>query len=200
MIKVGITGNIGSGKSTVCKIFETLGIPVYYADDRAKLLMHEDQKLVKGITDLFGDDAYDGAGQLNRKWIASKVFKDKPLLEKLNALVHPAVASDARNWFETMKNEAKAPYALKEAALLVESGSYKELDHLILVRAPMDLRLSRVMARDGSEPGAIEDRMKMQMPESEKAAYANFEISNAKDDLLITQVLKIHEKISGSGL
>nr|MBP7273385.1 dephospho-CoA kinase [Saprospiraceae bacterium] len=129
MLKVGITGNIGSGKTTVCKIFEQLNIPVYYADDRAKYLMANDATLIYEIKSLFGEAAYSAEGVLNRKLIANAVFTQPLLLKKLNAVVHPAVARDTNIWF----NEQKSDYALKEAALLVETGAYKIMDKLIVV-------------------------------------------------------------------
>jgi dephospho-CoA kinase len=127
MIKVGITGGIGSGKTTVCKLFETLDVPVYYADDRAKKLMTSNAEVKKAISHLFGNEAYYRNGRLNRPFISAQVFKNKPMLKKLNAIVHPAVKIDGDQWFA----EQHTKFALKEAALLIESGSYKSMDKLI---------------------------------------------------------------------
>ena len=130
MYKVGITGGIASGKTTICKIFELLGVPVYYADDRAKQLMTASKVIKHQIITLFGTEAYFKNGRLNRKYIGSIAFNDPPILKKLNAIVHPAVIQDGHDWFEKLKD---VPYALKEAALLIESGSYKTLDKTIVV-------------------------------------------------------------------
>lgn len=191
-LKIGITGGIGSGKSTVCKIFEVLGTPVYYADDRAKFLMVKDVELVKAIKALLGEEAYFANGQLNRAHVGNIVFKDKDRLEKLNAIVHPAVAKDGESWHFSQKN---VPYTLKEAALLFEAGSYKHLDKLICVVAPKALRLKRVMERDQVEEAAVLARMDKQWPQSKKAALSDFIIYNDGSIPLIPQVLRIHKKI-----
>lgn len=192
-LKVGITGGIGSGKSTVCKIFEVLGIPVYYADDRAKALMVQDQTLVQAIKELLGSEAYLPDGQLNRAQVAGIVFKDKSKLEALNALVHPAVAKDGADWHLSQKNVS---YTLKEAALLFEAGSYRQLDRLICVVAPQELRLKRVMERDQAEAEAVLARMDKQWPQAKKARLSDFLIYNDGSQALIPQVLRIHKKLS----
>ncbi|HMQ47901.1 MAG TPA: dephospho-CoA kinase [Saprospiraceae bacterium] len=192
MLKIGITGGIGSGKTTVCKIFETLGIPVYYADEQARRLMVEDPTLVQNIRQLLGEGAYTESGQLNRAYIAQQVFQDKSLLQQLNQLVHPAVALDGLHWHES---QTGVPYTLKEAALLIESGSYKQLDYLIVVTAPEAIRLERVMQRDQVESAAVLARMKQQLPESEKIALADFLIDNNGQHPLIPQVLTIHQQL-----
>jgi dephospho-CoA kinase len=194
MLKAGITGGIGSGKTTVCKMFEKLGIPVYYADDRAKHLMQHEHFLIDQIKKNFGDDVYVN-GSLDRKALAAKVFNDKPKLELLNSLVHPVVFRDTERWIEEQK-EKKAPYILKEAALLVETGSYKSLDKLIVVTAPLNTRIERVTARDNSDAEEVLARVKNQLPEEEKLKLADFVIAN-NDGLeeLEQQVLKIHEKM-----
>lgn len=192
-LKVGITGGIGSGKSTVCKIFEVLGIPVYYADDRAKFLMVKDIQLVQAIKHLLGDQAYSEDGQLDRAYVAGIIFKDQKKLEALNALVHPAVADDGKKWHLSQKN---VPYTLKEAALLFEAGSYKHLDRLICVVAPKDLRIQRVMARDQIEETAVLARMDKQWPQAKKAGLSDFIIYNDGSIPLIPQVLSIHKKLA----
>jgi dephospho-CoA kinase len=145
MLKIGVTGNIGSGKSQVCLIFNILGIPVYNADIKAKELMINNKYLVSSIRTLIGDDAYFDDGSLNRTLISERVFKDQNLLNKLNALVHPAVGQDFLSW----TNIQKGAYVIKEAALLYESLSFKELDAVIMVTAPEKLRIKRTMSRDG---------------------------------------------------
>ncbi len=193
MQHLGITGGIGSGKTTVCKIFETLGIPIYYADDQAKHLMSHDPDLIAGIIDLFGPEAYLEPQVLNRSHIAQVAFNNKDKLAQLNALVHPAVARDGLEWQSAQKN---VPYTLKEAALLYESGSYRSLDKIIVVTAPLELRIERVMARDGAKREDIEARISKQMPEAEKVNLADFVIYNDGEQALIPQVMSIHRLLS----
>lgn len=190
-LKVGITGNIGSGKTTVCRIFETLGIPVYYADTAAKRLMVEQPDLVRGITGLFGSESYHADGSLNRAHLSARAFADKSLLTQLNALVHPAVRADAERWHR----EQDAPYTLHEAALTFETGGEKRLDRVIVVAAPEALRLRRVMERDGADEAQVRARMQHQMPEAEKVERADFVIDNDGERLLIPQVLVMHQAL-----
>ena len=190
MLKVGITGGIGSGKTTVCKVFETLGIPIYYADDRAKFLMNTDEFLVTEITKLFGEQAYLSKGELNRPHLASIAFSDKNILQKLNALVHPVVHQDSENWFLEQKN---VPYVLKEAALHFETGGYKMLDKMITVFAPKEMRIERVMKRDNRTVEEVEARINNQMPDSEKVRLADFVIYNDGSQSLIQQIYRIHK-------
>ena len=194
MLKVGITGGIGSGKTTVCKMFEKLGVPVYYADDRAKYLMQHEHFLIDQIKKNFGEEVYVN-GTLDRKLLAAKVFNDKTKLDLLNSLVHPAVYRDTERWVEEQK-EKKVPYILKEAALLVETGSYKALDKLIVVTAPMNTRIERVSERDKVEVNEVQARINNQLPEEEKVKLANYVITNNGSlEGLEQQVLKIHEKM-----
>ena len=195
MLKVGITGGIGSGKTTVCKIFESLGIPVYYADDRAKWLMRNDPDLRAGIEHLFGPEAYDEQGNLNRQHIAAVAFDDPEKLSALNSLVHPAVFLDADRW-NAEQEAAGAPYTIKEAALIFESGSYRFLDKVITVYAPKEVRLRRVMDRDGAKRADIEARMDKQLPEEEKMSRSDFVIFNDGSRPLIKQVLAIHQQLT----
>lgn len=192
MLKVGITGGIGSGKTTICKIFELLGIPIYYADEKAKWLMSNDPQLIIGIQSIFGKDAYLENGQLNRSHIASIAFNQPKKLSKLNALVHPAVAKDGEAWHNEQIN---VPYTLKEAALIFESGSYQYLDKTITVFAPLETRIQRVMKRDQSERAAIEARISKQMPDNEKMKMADFIIRNDGKSSLIQQVMQIHQQL-----
>ncbi len=193
MKKIGITGGIGSGKTTVCKIFESLRIPVYYADDRAKALMIENKELVHEIKNLLGDESYFDDGALNRQHIASIVFKDKKKLEQLNGLVHPAVAKDGILWQQA---QSLVPYTLKEAALLIESGSFQALDYLITVWAPKETRIQRVIKRDGTTREEVEARIDKQMSEFEKLKLAQFVIINDGDKSLVQQVHKLHLRFS----
>jgi dephospho-CoA kinase len=191
MIKIGITGGIGCGKTTICKIFEAKGILIYYADDRAKKLMTSNKELKNQIVELFGKEAYFKNGRLNRKFLSSKIFIDKLLIQKLNSLVHPAVKADSESWFSNQKNH----YAIKEAALLIESNSYKELDKIIVVTCPIDLRLERVMNRDHISKDQVLSRMKNQLKEEEIIKYANFIIVNDGTIDLIKQVDVIHNEL-----
>jgi dephospho-CoA kinase len=190
MIKVGITGNMGSGKTTVCSIFAALGIPIYDADSRAKALMLE-PRLKNQIITIFGTESYDLKGQLNPSHISKQVFTNANLLTQLNEVVHPAVAEDALAWHASQQ----APYTLREAALLIESGSYKQLDQLILVSAPEPLRIKRVQMRNQWSLEEIKARMAKQMPEEEKRAYAQHIITNDGQHSLIEQVLRIHNDL-----
>lgn len=192
MLKVGITGGIGSGKTTVCRIFETLGIPVYYADDRAKWLMIHSAEVKEKIIRLFGEEAYKN-GSLNREFIAGIVFKAPEKLQQLNQIVHPAVKKDGQEWHLSQKG---VPYTLKEAALIFESGSFKDLDKVITVFAPKEVRIQRILARDQTTREAVEARMDNQMPEEEKIARADFVIYNDGQHSLIKQVYAIHEQLS----
>jgi dephospho-CoA kinase len=191
-LKIGITGGIGSGKTTVCSIFETLGIPIYYADDRAKRLMTDDTTLVAAIQNLFGATAYHADGALNRPYIAQIVFNEPAKLQALNALVHPAVRRDAQNWHE---NQLNTPYTLQEAALLFENNSYKLFDKIIVVTAPQEVRLQRVLQRDKVDSKAVLARMAQQLPETDKINKADFVIYNDGKTLLVPQVMAIHQKL-----
>lgn len=193
MYKVGITGGMGSGKSTVCKIFETLGVPVYYTDDRAKWLMSHDETLKNKIRHLFGDAAFLPDGSLNREYMASIAFQDTDMLAQLNQIVHPAVWLDSERWSESHIN---APYTLRESAILFESGGHHLLDKIISVYAPKNIRLERLLKRDNSLPEAIEARMDRQMPDEEKIKLADFVIYNDGQHSLISQVMQVHRQLT----
>ncbi len=199
ILKIGITGGMGSGKTTVCHIFETLGIPVYYADDRAKALMVEHEDLIKGIKNLFGEAAYFPNGTLNRKHISDIAFHNPLILNQLNALVHPAVWLDGEAWH---KAQPQAPYTLKEAALLFESGGNFLLDKIITVVAPLETRIARVLLRGGGTLARsdVEARMAKQLPDDEKIKQSDFVIWNDGGQALIPQVLAIHQALIKSGL
>jgi dephospho-CoA kinase len=189
MLKIGLTGGIGVGKSTVARIFEVLGIPVYYADQAARQLMVEDEELKLAIIDFFGKDAYTSAG-LNRKFIAGEVFNNEEKLKALNALVHPATLKDAEEWFK----KQTAPYVIKEAALIFESGSNKMLDYVIGVKAPLNLRIQRAMERDHISAAEVTARINKQMDEEEKLRLCDYVIVNDEQQLLIPQVLALHDQ------
>lgn len=189
MLRIGLTGGIGSGKSTVAKIFEVLGIPVYYADDAAKTLMNTDPALKEAIIKNFGAQAYSNH-QLNRSYLASIVFTNKEKLELLNSLTHPATIQAANEWIRRQTS----PYIIKEAALLFESGADKQLDHVMGVSAPLALRVKRVMERDGLSKEAILQRINRQMNEEEKLKRCDFVIINDETQLVLPQALELHKK------
>ncbi|MFK7904614.1 MAG: dephospho-CoA kinase [Chitinophagales bacterium] len=193
-LQVGITGGIGSGKTTISKFFATLGVPVYYADDSAKWLMQNDLPLIEAIQKEFGQDIYSNENTLNRQQLASIVFNDTEALRTLESLVHPAVFRHTQTWAAQHPN---APYLLREAALTFESGSYKMLDKVITVFAPKEVRIQRVLKRDSTNRGAIEARMDKQWADEKKVELADFVIVNDGEKLLIPQVLQIHRTLSG---
>jgi dephospho-CoA kinase len=192
MLKIGITGGIGSGKTTVCKVFETLGIPVFYADQMAKQLMVTDVNLIAAVKNAFGEQSYSANGVLNHKHLADIVFNDKNALAQLNALVHPAVFNAFATWAK--KAALSAPYVLKEAALLFESGSYTSCDHTVLVTSPLSVKLSRVTKRDLVSEKEVMLRMDKQFTDEQKIKLANFIIHNTEDHSIILQVLALHQQ------
>lgn len=191
MLKVGITGGIGSGKTTVCKVFELLGIPVFYADDVAKSIMQTDPVLKTALLDTFGENSYTKDGMLNRAYISSIVFNDKQELEKLNSLVHPAVLRAFDNW---VLNQHESPYVIKEAALLYESGGFKMCNKSILVIAPTLIKMNRVKLRDGVSEEDIQLRMNRQFSDEIKIKYADYILNNDEKQLLIPQIIQLHQQ------
>lgn len=191
MLKIGITGGIGSGKTTVCKVFELLGIPVFYADDIAKSIMHTDLVLREEIIKNFGKQSYSDKGQLNRKHISGIVFHNPEELEKLNGLVHPAVFRAFDTW---IFKHPEAPYILKEAALLYESDSYKMCDLSILVISPIESRIKRVQARDGLSTEEVQSRIDRQLSDEQKIKMANYILMNDEQQLLIPQIISLHHQ------
>ncbi len=192
MLRIGVTGGIGSGKTIVCKIFESLGIPVYNADVRAKELMQFDVSLVSSLKIEFGEKIYLSDGQLNRDLLSQKVFNNLSALIRLNSLVHPVVMRDSENW---MEKQIASPYAIKEAALLFESGSSENLDYIISVFAPEKIRTQRIKKRDQLSEEQILARMNNQMSEEEKKRRADFVITNDESQLVIPQVIELHEQL-----
>ena len=189
---VGITGGIGSGKTTICKIFESLGAKTYYADDRAKWLMENDPMLVDQIKGLFGDDSYK-QGKLDRKHIADQAFKDDSLLAKLNGAVHPIVGQDTARW---VGENQQSKLLLKEAALLFETKSYRQLDKNILVVAPEEVRINRVVERDAHRSASdVQAIIAKQMSDEEKIPLADFVIQNDGENSIIKQVMSIYNEL-----
>ena len=189
-MNIGLTGGIGSGKTTVAKIFELLGIPVYYADDAAKKIMNEDEELKDAIQRQFGEESYHN-GELNSAYLSTKVFSDPLQLEILNSLVHPATIRDAATWM----TRQKTPYTLKEAALIFESGSAEHLDYVIGVYAPAALRIKRAMERNHLTHEEVKQRMDKQLDEDMKMKLCDFIIYNDEQQLLIPQVIDLHKKL-----
>lgn len=189
MLRIGLTGGLGSGKSTVARIFEVLGIPVYYADAASRRLMNEDEKLKEAIQNEFGKEVYS-QGILNRKFLAQVVFKDEKRLALLNSIVHPATLNDADEWMKLQTS----PYIIKEAALIFESGSHQSLDFTIGVKAPLSLRLQRAMKRDSTSLEEAMARMNHQINEEIKLRLCDYIIINDEQQMVIPQVLALHEK------
>lgn len=189
--QIGITGGIGSGKSLICRIFHVLGVPVYDADSRAKKLMTTDGILIDQIKKEFGTLSYDEKGELNRELLGNTVFNKPDKLARLNALVHPRVAWDYNQW---ISEQSGVNYCLKEAALLFEAGSYQLLDKIIVVSASDELRIKRVLQRDPHRSKAdVERIIKNQMPQEEKMKRADYVIKNDESELVVPQVVKLHE-------
>lgn len=187
---LGLTGGIGSGKTTVAGFFRDLGVPVYIADEKAKVLMNADPRVKTAVIELFGEQAYEN-GLLNRKWIASQVFSNTEKLEKLNAIVHPAVAKNFEQW----QLEHEVPYVVYEAAILFEKGGYKKCDFNLMITAPREQKILRLQRRDNSSLEEIEARMNNQWPDEKKAKLADFVLENIDLSKTRKEVLNIHEKI-----
>ena len=188
MLRIGITGGIGSGKTTVAKIFETLGIPVYNADDASKRLMNENAAIKEILIQHFGIETYKN-DQLNRPYLSTVVFNNPEKLLQLNAIIHPATIKDAADWMQQQTSK----YVIKEAALIFESGSHEYLDKVITVFAPKSLRIHRAMQRDNVSKEEIEKRMNQQIDENIKMRLSDYVIINDEQQLLIPQVMKLHE-------
>lgn len=188
MLKVGITGGIGSGKSTVCRVFDQLGIPVFYADEEAKHLLNEDNEVRKYIIELFGEDLYDTNNKLIRPKLASLIFNDKLALSKINSFLHPLIINHFNQWAD----QQKAPYVIEEAALIYESGHDKLFDKIIVVTAPLEIRISRVMERDCTSREKVLERINNQLDEETKREKADFIIENDNRQMLIPQIINIH--------
>lgn len=191
MIKIGITGGIGSGKSTICRVFSVLGVAVYDSDSRARKLMHSNPEVVAAIRELFGDNAYIH-GSLNRSYIAELVFHQPDMREKLNHIVHPAVAMDFDTWAERQKGH----YVIEEAAILFESGAYRNMDAVVTVSTPEEQRIRRTCLRDNTDEQSVRQRIAAQMSEEERVTRSDYVIVSDDRTPVMPQILKLHEIFS----
>ncbi len=196
MLKIGITGGIGSGKSTICKVFETLNIPIYYADIAAAVITNKNNEVKSQLIAKFGDEIYS-YGMLDRKKLARLIFNNSEALAFVNSVIHPAVKKDYENWLEINKS---ALYTLKEAAILFESGANTQVDKIISVYAPQEIKIQRVMKREQITYEEVLRRISSQMPDEEKMRQSHFVIYNDETQLVIPQVLKIHNLLINSFL
>lgn len=194
-LKIGITGGIGSGKSTVCKLFELIGIPIFEADSWAKKLTNTHPQIRKELIRLYGKDIYSPTGTIDRKKLASIIFNDQIQLQKVNNLIHPVVRDEFRAWSEMQKT----PYVIHEAAILFESGVYKMMDYNILVSAPKTLRVERIVHRDHTTTEQINERMEKQWSDKQKRKLADTEIKNDNTELIIPRVIKIDKQLKEYG-
>ena len=194
-LQIGITGGIGAGKSVVCRVFKTLGIPVYEADERAKWLTEHDPILKADIRRVLGSTAYDASGHYNRAWVASQVFNDPTLLTALNAVIHPRVHADTALWVSQYTGE---PYVIKEAALMRAAGDGNTLDKVIVVQAPTSLRIERIRHRDPYRSETeIENIIARQISDEDRLRLADYVLRNDEQQLLLPQILKLHESFLG---
>jgi len=193
MIKLGLTGGIGSGKSTVAKVFQELGIAVYYADIEAKKFLFHDE-IKKDLRTTFGTSVINGEGEVDKAVLASIVFTDEKQLAKLNALIHPLLENDFVTWSEEKSNEK---YIVKEAAILFEAGFDKSVDKILTISAPIEERIERVMKRDQVNRQQVLDRISKQWTDEQREAKSDFVINNADDQMILETILEIHNKLSG---
>ncbi|MFM2267775.1 MAG: hypothetical protein RL757_1216 [Bacteroidota bacterium] len=197
MKKIGITGGIGSGKTTICHIFETLNIPIYYADVRARLLIDNDMELRQALKNLLGNQIFDAqTGVYQREIVAKLIFEKPELLQQTNEIIHPAVARDGVVW-QQQQAENGVPYTLKESALIFEIGIETEFDAVILVTAPLETRIERVQKRNNWSRQDVMSRIQNQLADAEKIGRAQFIIQNDGVKALIPQVLAVHDAILG---
>ena len=191
MKKIGLTGGIGSGKTFVAQMFEKLSVPVYYSDREAKRLMNINSTIRKKLINIVGDEVYLSENELNKTFLAQKIFSDKELIEQVNEIVHPIVREDFNEWAENQISD----YVLQESAILFEIGANKLMDGMILVWAPNELRIKRVMQRDGAKLTDVLKRMESQWPQESKLNLTNFVIKNDEVGMLLPQIVEIHQKL-----
>ena len=194
-LAIGITGGIGSGKSTVCEVFKLLGVPVFEADTTAGKLINSDSEIRNNLIQLYGNEIYNSDKKINREKLANIIFNSDVELEKVNRVVHPAVRKEFMNWLKLQKTN----YIIHEAAILIESGFYKLMDFTILVSAPEEMRIERVMRRNKLTRENVISRMAKQWPDSEKRKFASLELVNDNKNLLIPQIIEIDKKLKTNG-
>lgn len=194
-LAIGITGGIGSGKSTVCEVFKLLGVPLFEADTAAGKLINSDSEIRNNLIQLFGNEIYNSDKKINREKLANIIFNSDVELEKVNKVVHPAVRKEFMNWLKLQKTD----YVIHEAAILIESGFYKMMDFTILVSAPEEMRIERVMRRNNLTRENVISRMAKQWPDSEKRKFATLELVNDNKNLLIPQIIEIDKKLKTNG-
>lgn len=194
-LRIGVTGGIGSGKSTICRIFKLLGIPVFEADREAKRLMNENPELKSQIIEAFGKNIYLENGELNRPRLAHIIFNNAEALSTINNLVHPAV----RHEFDRWTRQQNSPYVIQEAAILFESGSYKTMNYTLLVTAPVEMRIKRVMQRDGVSREEVLARIDKQWPDEQKRKLATYEIETNEKELIIPKIIHIDKQLRDYG-
>ena len=197
MKRVGITGGIGSGKSTVSRIFESLGVPVYYTDPRAKELMVTDPDIVREMTGLLGPGTYS-EGRLDTKYVASKIFTDKGLIMRVNSIVHYRVADDFLLWTKGFEG-CGLPYAMMECAILFESGFAEMMDYIVTVSADIEQRITRASSRDGIDADHVRERMANQMDDLEREMRSDFTIHNSDSDMVVPRVIELHKFFTDEG-
>lgn len=190
VIKLGVTGGIGSGKTSVCRVFNVLGIPVFYADQEAREIMENEDGIIRRINTITGKNLYRD-GSLNRKELATLIFNNNVLLEKVNALVHPVVVDHFNKW----EKEQSSPYVIMEAAILFESGASKYMDRIATIIAPKEERVERAVQRSGLSKEQVLERMRNQMDDDERVKLSDYVIHNSENDMIIPSILKIHELI-----
>lgn len=191
--KVGITGGIGSGKTTVCKIFEFLGVPIFYSDEVAKNILVTNQSVIRQIQEVFGEEAYNLDSTYNKQFVASKIFNDRSLLLKLNSIIHPIVIEENLIWNNKYKD---SPYIINESALIFESNKYKLFDKIIVVYCPEYIKIDRVMKRDNLNKDQVQERIKNQLADIEKIRLSDMVIINNNEISLLSQIHYIHNKLT----
>lgn len=192
MLKVGITGGIGTGKTSVCNFFEIIGIPVFNADIEAKRIINSDKELKNKLVETFGEEIYLKSGEINKEIYSKIIFSSKENLEKSNSIIHPVVLQYYNAWCKKYQN---LKYSIKEAAILFESGTYKNMDYIITVTAPLEQRIERVMKRDNLRREMIMKKIQNQLPEDYKIKNSDFVINNENECLIIPQILEIDKYI-----
>lgn len=187
---IGVTGGIGSGKSMVCRLFECLDIPIYYADGRAKWLTNNDPEIREKVIALLGAGAYDREGRYDTRFVASRVFNNEPLLKELNAIIHPVVLRDTKDW---VARHGGSPYVVKEAAIMAKAGQANAVDYVVVVEAPVALRIQRILERDKRTEQEIRAIIERQVSDESRREIADFIVHNDDASELIPQVLHLHE-------